>query len=119
MDAAERSNVGRVSFQKFNEVVEKTASKSAGEQQLDRELKRQKEGEIGDDEMADELGGEQRTKRTKTSSSSSSSLSGKNVSKKPAGNRRAPPPSKQTRRSGSQNESTGNSQPKSFMKPKD
>ncbi|KAF9108802.1 M-phase phosphoprotein 6 [Mortierella sp. AM989] len=105
MDCVERSSVGRVSFQKFNENVEKSASKTAGEQQLDRELKREREGEIADDEMAEELSRAKKAKKAKSSSGSSNS-----TSKKPTSNRRAPPP-KQT------NDSNG--QKAVFMKPKE
>ncbi|KAF9310918.1 hypothetical protein BG003_007953 [Podila horticola] len=98
MDAADRSNVGRVSFQKFNENVEKSASASAGKQQLDRELKREKAGEIDDDEMAEELALSNKAKKAKTAPSSKP---------KPTTNRRAPPPKAKAQT------------PRTFMKPKE
>ncbi|KAG0334595.1 hypothetical protein BG000_008202 [Podila horticola] len=98
MDAADRSNVGRVSFQKFNENVEKSASASAGKQQLDRELKREKASEIDDDEMAEELALSNKAKKAKTATSSKP---------KPTTNRRAPP---------AKAKAPG---PRTFMKPKE
>ncbi|KAF8946014.1 M-phase phosphoprotein 6 [Haplosporangium gracile] len=84
MNATERSSVGRMSFQKFNSAVEKSASQAAGEQQLERELKRQRQSEISDDEMAKEMGRSNKAKKTKEAAKSSQS-------KKPTTNRRAPP----------------------------
>ncbi|KAI1318580.1 M-phase phosphoprotein 6 [Mortierella claussenii] len=114
MDAAERSNIGRVSFQKFNENVEKSATKASGEQQLDRELKRERQGEIDDDEMANKLNGGS-TKKLKTKSGSSSASG--STSKKPTTNRRAPPSNQSNRRAnGSGNSSSSE---RAFMKPKE
>ncbi|KAG0002209.1 M-phase phosphoprotein 6 [Entomortierella chlamydospora] len=113
MDSAERSSVGRVSFQKFNEDIEKIASNSAGKQQLERELKRERQGEIGDDEMAEELGGALKAKKTKTSSGSSSP----NVSTKPTTNRRVPP--KQANNTNSDGSNNGNEKKPVFMKPRE
>ncbi|KAK3847315.1 MAG: hypothetical protein J3R72DRAFT_189832 [Linnemannia gamsii] len=102
MNATERSSVGRMSFQKFNSVVEKSAAQAAGEQQLDRELKRQRQSEISDDEMAKEMGRSNKAKKAKEAKSSNGGAS----SKRPASNRRAPP--KPSGGSG-----------KEFMKPKE
>ncbi|KAG0280449.1 M-phase phosphoprotein 6 [Linnemannia exigua] len=102
MNATERSSVGRMSFQKFNSVVEKSAAQAAGEQQLDRELKRQRQSEISDDEMAKEMGRSNKAKKAKEAKSSN----GGGQSKKPTSNRRAPP--KPSGGSG-----------KAFMKPKE
>ncbi|KAG0365032.1 hypothetical protein BC939DRAFT_501437 [Gamsiella multidivaricata] len=115
MDAAERSSVGRVSFQKFNQNVEKTAQKATGEQQLERELKRERQAEIGDDEMAEELGRGQKPKKAK-SSSSSPMPSGNRISapKEHKTNRRAPPPKKS-----SQPGTPNGQQQRTFMKPKE
>jgi len=63
---------------------QKTASQAAGDQQLDRELKRQRQSEISDDEMAKEIGRSNKAKKTKEAAKSSQS-------KKPTTNRRAPP----------------------------
>ncbi|KAG9326054.1 hypothetical protein KVV02_000765 [Mortierella alpina] len=112
MDAIERTSVGRVSFQKFNTEIETTASKSASDQQLDRELKRERANEIGDDELADGLGHSNSAKKTKTAS----------ASKKPTTNRRVPP--QKTNRSGTSNDDKNNgsisgTQKRSFMKPQE
>ncbi|KAG0283069.1 M-phase phosphoprotein 6 [Linnemannia gamsii] len=88
MNATERSSVGRMSFQKFNSVVEKSASQAAGDQQLERELKRQRQSEISDDEMANEMGRSNKAKKTKEVARKSSNGG---QSKKPTTNRRAPP----------------------------
>ncbi|CAO3571902.1 unnamed protein product [Mortierella alpina] len=112
MNATERTSVGRVSFQKFNTEVETTASKTASAQQLDRELKRERASEIGDDELADGLGHSNSAKKTKTAS----------ATKKPTTNRRAPPQkSNQTGPShdDTSNGSTSNTRNRSFMKPQE
>ncbi|KAF9434586.1 hypothetical protein BGZ76_007757, partial [Entomortierella beljakovae] len=105
MDVAERSSVGRKSFQKFNENVEKTATKQAGEQQLDRELKRQRNEEISDNEMAGELGRSYKAKKEKTSPEGNA-----NSSKKTSSNRRIMPP---------KNSNNNNGGKPTFMKPKE
>ncbi|GJJ68988.1 M-phase phosphoprotein 6, animal type [Entomortierella parvispora] len=89
MDSVERSSVGRVSFQKFNENVEKTATKVVGQQQLDRELKRERQMEVGDEEMAKELALSNKAKKAKTSLNSiSGGGSGNSGEKKKFSNRR-------------------------------
>ncbi|KAF9429909.1 M-phase phosphoprotein 6 [Podila epigama] len=98
MDAVERSSVGRVSFQKFNQVVEKSAAETAGKQQLDRELKRERQEEVGDEEMAKELAQSNMAKKVKT---------------KRTTNRRVPPPSNAKAKSAS------TPPPRTFMKPKE
>ncbi|KAF9126399.1 M-phase phosphoprotein 6 [Mortierella sp. 14UC] len=103
MNATERSSVGRMSFQKFNSVVEKSAAQAAGEQQLDRELKRQRQSEISDDEMAREMARSNKAKKAKETKSSNG---GEGSSKKPTSNRRAPP-------------KPSNGGGKAFMKPKE
>ncbi|KAG0323989.1 M-phase phosphoprotein 6 [Dissophora globulifera] len=114
MDASERSSLGRVSFQKFNGDVEKAASKSVSDQQLDRELKRQREGEIGDDDMAEELGRGLKAKKVK--SSASSTPSGDSTPKKSSkSNRRAPSSQKQANGDGE----SGSGRLRPFMRPKD
>ncbi|KAF9964280.1 hypothetical protein BGZ70_006682 [Mortierella alpina] len=112
MNATERTSVGRVSFQKFNTEIETTASKSASAQQLDRELKRERASEIGEEELADGLGHSNGAKRSKTAS----------ASKKPTTNRRAPP--QKSNNSGPSNDdksngSTSSTQNRSFMKPQE
>ncbi|KAF9283968.1 hypothetical protein BGZ68_004969 [Mortierella alpina] len=109
MNATERTSVGRVSFQKFNTEVETTATKSAGDQQLDRELKRERASEIGDDELAEGLGHSNNAKKTKTAS----------TNKKPTTNRRAP--LQKSNRSGTSgnDKSNGSTQQRSFMKPQE
>ncbi|KAF9202229.1 hypothetical protein BGZ49_007588 [Haplosporangium sp. Z 27] len=106
MDSAERSSVGRVSFQKFNENVEKIASKTVQEQQLDRELKRELQGEIGDDEMAEELGRSNKAKKVKTSNESKST----STSSYPKTNRRVIPPKQVSSTSSSGNDSNDEQQ---------
>jgi len=66
---------------------------------LDRELKREKAGEIDDDEMAEELALSNKAKKAKTVSSSKP---------KPTTNRRAPPPKTKAAPA-----------PRTFMKPKE
>ncbi|KAI8346660.1 hypothetical protein B0O80DRAFT_226185 [Mortierella sp. GBAus27b] len=56
MDADEQSSIGRVSFQQFNSGVETSAAQQDKDQQLEREIKREREGEIDDDDMAQNLG---------------------------------------------------------------
>ncbi|KAF9931560.1 M-phase phosphoprotein 6 [Linnemannia zychae] len=102
MNSIERSNVGRRSFQKFNSVVEKSAAQAAGEQQLERELKRQRQSEISDDEMAKEMSRSNKAKKAKESMKSNNDAQ----SKKPFSNRRAPPKS-------------SNTGDRSFIKPKE
>ncbi|KAF9897372.1 hypothetical protein BX616_005720, partial [Lobosporangium transversale] len=114
MESTERSSIGRVSFQNFNEEVERSALKKSREQRLDRELKRERHNEIDDVDMANQLGN--KAKKLKTSTSPS-------TSKKPISNRRAPP---QSNNQGSQKMNGGNSSgngtsetQRTFMKPKE
>ncbi|KAF9103568.1 hypothetical protein BGX29_003182 [Mortierella sp. GBA35] len=86
----------------------KSASQSAGEQQLERELKRQRQSEISDDEMAREMGRSSKAKKTKDATKLSN---GGGQSKKPTTNRRAPPKP-------SSSSSGGGSGGGKFMKPK-
>ncbi|KAG0197453.1 hypothetical protein BGX28_009061 [Mortierella sp. GBA30] len=124
MNATERTSVGRVSFQKFNTDVETKASKSASDQQLDRELKREHAGEIGDDELAEGLGHSNKAKKAKiTSISNRGSGNNNNNSgnRKPTTNRRAPP-QKPSSRPGTPNSSSSNTssvQQRSFIKPQE
>jgi len=62
-------------------LLQKSAAQVAGEQQLERELKRQRQSEISDDEMAREMGRSNKAKKTKEAKEA----------KKPTTNRRAPP----------------------------
>ncbi|KAG0263895.1 M-phase phosphoprotein 6 [Mortierella polycephala] len=114
MDAAERSSIGRVSFQKFNEPVEKTASTKAGEQQLDRELKRERQGAVEDEELAEKMGHSNKAKKAKTSQNS--------ASKPPKTNRRVPPSNGGSGKgnggsSGGKGSNNSNNQKRAFMKP--
>jgi hypothetical protein len=84
---------------------QKSAAQAAGEQQLDRELKRQRQSEISDDEMAREMARSNKAKKAKETKSSNG---GEGSSKKPTSNRRAPP-----------KPSGGNGSGKTFMKPKE
>ncbi|KAF9185284.1 hypothetical protein BGZ51_002759, partial [Haplosporangium sp. Z 767] len=94
----------------------KTASTKAGEQQLDRELKRERQGAIEDEEMAEKMGHSQKAKKAKTSQNSGS--------KPPKTNRKVPPSNGGSGKgndsgsgSGGKGSNNGNNQKRTFMKP--
>ncbi|KAF9356000.1 M-phase phosphoprotein 6 [Mortierella sp. NVP85] len=130
MESHERSNVGRVSFQQFNDAVEKSATQKDKDQQLERELKRQREGEIDDDKMAESYGRHLNpTKKAKLTASGSAEAStgaetgglsqaGNGTGKKVKTNRRQPP-SKPANQSKGLSGGNNGDQPRSFMKPKE
>ncbi|KAK3816064.1 MAG: hypothetical protein J3Q66DRAFT_191964 [Benniella sp.] len=137
MESHEQSNVGRVSFQKFNDAVEKSATQKDKDQQLERELKRQQEGEIDDDKMAESYGRHLNpAKKAKLTASGSaaeastgaetftgaetggSSQAGNGNGKKVKTNRRQPPSKPVNPPKGPSGGNNGDQQ-RSFMKPKE